>query len=111
MALALIAILGTFAFIALTFTYGTLVWGFITYKAYAWFIVAPFAFSPITFAQAIAISTIIGVVHARFMKREDNNLLSDDEEKRKEAWSSLIGAIIAPWVTLFFMWCVKIFFI
>jgi hypothetical protein len=101
------------AFIAIFFTYGTFVWGFVTYKAHAWFIASQFALAPITFTQALAISAILSMLCIRFtpnLNDADMDIFHNEEDKEK-VLKKLKLACIIPWCTLFLMWITKTCFL
>jgi hypothetical protein len=109
-----ILIVGLFliTLIACAYTYGVLSWGLVFYKAYNWFIPALFTLSPITFAQSIAINLMIMVIVVRSRIPSKDEFLSfeeQDEDKKKDGYYKLVYFLIAPWITLFFVWATKLF--
>lgn len=84
-------------FIAGALIYTTLTWGLVVYKFWAWFLLPVFPSAPhITFVQAVGLMFLIGLTH-----QMDTQVL---KKEYKDEMSAGIGALIAPWLTLFIGW-------
>lgn len=73
--------------------------GWVASVLWAWFISPTFKVNPITIAQAIGISIVIGALHPSTYQ----------EEKDKPWWTPLVKIIGAPLITLLVGWVVHLF--
>lgn len=95
------AVLGVLVLLAFALSYGTLSWGLVLYKFWYWFLLPVFpGLTEITFVQAIGLVFVVSLFHTvntQIIKKE-----------YKDETNSVVNGLLAPWLTLFLGWLVKI---
>jgi len=92
--------------------YGTWAWAIVTQHIWAWFIVPTFGAVPLTFQQAIAVGVIISLIHVKGYDFTKVGSTKDDKDKSdSQVPVAIVLAIVLPWLTMFFAWVTKCFFI
>ncbi len=82
------------------FLYGTWAWAFVIQKAWLWLAVPAFALNPLTFAQAIAISVLTGILFFKSLPKHDTKKKESGETDWNEFGCNLVYGLVAPWVIL-----------
>lgn len=77
--------------------YNVFSWGTVVFYFWQWFLLPIFPSAPaITFIQAIGLYFLISLTH----QQESQSV----KKEYRDDWQPAVGAILAPWITLFIGW-------
>ena len=97
----LLAILTGITIVGILFFYEAISWGLVTWKFWYWFLLPVFPTLPaITFLQAVGLMFFISLFKAQPTQAIKKEYIDQT--------NTTVTQVIAPWVTLFVGWLVKI---
>lgn len=85
--------------------YSSFSWGYVLFNYWYWFILPAFPMLPIiTFYQAVGLMFFIGLFNIR------NSTLLTSLQSKKDKNTEVVGAFLAPWLSLLIGWTIKVLF-